>query len=180
MTTKYFSQRFEFGKFGFNDDIALNPMSMAENKGNHGNRPALAGIESSGPTPVLKCIPIVFGADFCLCFLIKTQPPSCMTTPLKSVTSERPRMPALPEIATRDDTPDLPPAIKNALVPGQNPFAELMLKPKKLDQVLNAISKKRKQNLRRLYDLRSDKKISFDQMSRQGAPRRGSGRRRSA
>jgi hypothetical protein len=66
-----------------------------------------------------------------------------MNNPFPIALSKRPLMPSLFQAAASADDVRLEPALKNSL-PGHARLSELMLDPRRLEAVLNALGKKKK------------------------------------
>ena len=117
-------------------------------------------LEESSP---LMEVPVQFVTDLPQFVPIKIQPQHSMNHPLQTITiPQKPLIPALFQIAARAEEVESMPLLKNAVVRGHGPMAEMMLDPEKLEAVLKAISKKRKPAVRRVTASRLSRRAVGD------------------
>ena len=112
-----------------------------------------------GQKPGVMNIPIQFVPDLPLSFQIRIQPQSPMS-PVLRYTMEKPLMPALFQIAAcADDVKSLS-ELRNALILGSVPPAEMLSDPQKLEDVLKTIAKKKRPAPRRASPSRTYKNLA--------------------
>jgi hypothetical protein len=107
------------------------------------------GIKFHEPGPLSLAavsIPIQFNVDVPLSYQIKIQPQNSMT----HLTSEKPLIPALFQIAALADDLYAMPTLKGMLATGRMPLADTMLDADKLEEVLKAIARRKKSATRRI------------------------------
>ena len=101
---------------------------------------------SGALSPTAVSIPIQFNVDLPLSYQIKIQSQNSMT----HLTSEKPLIPALFQIAALADDPHAMPRLKGMLTAARMPLADTMLDVDKLEEVLKAIARKKKSAARRI------------------------------
>lgn len=102
-------------------------------------------------------IPIEFSADLALSFPINLKPQIPMSNPI--VPPAKPLKPTLFQIAARADEPESLSAFKNSLAARQSRLGEKMLDAGKLEAVLDAVTRRKKQAPRRMTQLRIEKRV---------------------
>jgi len=106
------------------------------------------GIKFHTPGPLLSPdavnFPIQFNVDLPLSYQIKIKPQNFMA----HLTSEKPLIPALFQIAALADDPHAMPTLKGMLTTGRIPLADTMLDTDKLEEILKAIARKKKSAVR--------------------------------
>lgn len=102
--------------------------------------------EAGALSPAAACVPIQFNVDAPLSYPIKIQSQNSMTY----LTSEKPLIPALFQIAAFADDPHAMPSLRGMLTTGRMPLADTMMDADKLEEVLKAIARKKKSAARRI------------------------------
>ena len=102
--------------------------------------------------PVIRAVSIQFADDLPLHFPVIIQSQDPMNNP--SISSEKPLIPALFQIAAHADEAESMSALRRALSSSPTPVAEMMLDPGKLEAVLREIARKKKGAPRRVSEKR--------------------------
>ena len=97
--------------------------------------------------PATRRIPVQFAADVPVHYPVKVRPQYFMS--MFTVTTNKPLIPALFQMAALADDPKVLPALRNALGTGLLLQDEAVLDAGRLDAILKAIAKKRKPAARR-------------------------------
>ena len=91
-------------------------------------------------------IPVDFSDDLRLCFSIENQLQNSMNN--STIISEKPLLPGLFQLIANADKPESVPTLRRALTMSRVSLAEMSLDSERLEEVLNAMAKKKKSERR--------------------------------